>query len=270
MNYELRITNCELPIPNPQSPIPNSQSLRYRITFATRRTLAYVSVLELGKVWERSLRRAGLPLKYSQGYNPRPKLHFAAPLPVGCGSEADLLDVWLESPVAPEAMLAALVDAVPPDLSVSDIRNVPEDEAALSEQLVAAEYRVWLRDVPQDAVRSAVADFLNSASLSLAKRGRKYRGKTYDLRPLVEELRLEDAPSPWVGLWMRLHARPGATGRPDEVLKALDLTDAPRRCTRTRLILDLANEDLEIEEGGNAYDAKCFCGADERAGRSGV
>lgn len=246
-DHELRITNYGSPIsqspisnpPIPQFPIPNPQSLRYRITFATQRTLAYVSVLELGRVWERSLRRAGLPLKYSQGYNPRPKLHFAAPLPVGCGSEADLMDVWLESPVTPEAMLAALVDATPLDLSVSDVRSVLEDEAALSEQLVAAEYRVWLRDVPQDVVESAITDFLNSVSLPLAKRGGKYRGKTYDLRPLVEELRLEDAPAPWTGLWMRLHARPGATGRPDEVLKALNLTDAPRRCTRMRLILDL-------------------------------
>ncbi|HOU13782.1 MAG TPA: TIGR03936 family radical SAM-associated protein [Anaerolineae bacterium] len=237
--------NCELEVTDPQLPATSYPPLRYRIMFATRRTLAYVSVLELGKVWERSLRRAGMPLKYSQGYNPRPKLHFAAPLPVGCGCEADLLDVWLESPVAPEVMLAALANALPPDLSVSDIHNVPEDEPALSEQLIAAEYRVWLRDVTPDAVQSAVADFLDSATLSLAKRGRKYRGKTYDLRPLVEELHCEDAPSPWLGLWMRLHARPRATGRPDEVLKALGLSDVPRRCTRTRLILDLLIEDLE-------------------------
>lgn len=223
--------NCELRIPTPQS-------LRYRLMFATQRTLAYVSVLELGKIWERSLRRAGMPLKYSQGYNPRPKLHFAAPLPVGCGSEADLMDVWLEAPVDAETMRAELVDAVPPDLSVIDVQVVPEDDAALSEQLVAAEYRVWLRDAPRDVVESAVMDFLASASLALPKRGRKYRGKTYDLRPLIEALYLEDAPVPWSGLGMRLHARPGATGRPDEVLKALNLADTPRRCTRTCLILE--------------------------------
>ncbi len=237
MNCELRITDYESRITDPQSPVTNPQSLRYRITFATRRTLAYVSVLELGKVWERSLRRAGMPLKYSQGYNPRPRLHFAAPLPVGCGSEAELLDVWLEASVDPEAMLAALANAVPPDLSVIDARTVPQDEAALSEQLVAAEYRVWLRDVAAADVQSAVTHFLNSDTLALAKRGRKYRGKTYDLRPLVQELHLEDAPAPWTGLWMRVGTRPGATGRPDEVLKALDLNDAPRRCTRTRLVL---------------------------------
>ncbi len=226
--------NDESPLQNPQSKI---QNLRYRITFATRQTLAYVSVLELGKIWERSLRRAGMPLKYSQGYNPRPKLHFAAPLPVGCGSEADLMDVWLETPVDPAMMLAALTGVVPQDLSVIDVHAVPEDEAALSEQLVAAEYRVWLRDVAPETVQSAVTNFLNSDTLALAKRGRKYRGKTYDLRLLVEALHLEDAPAPWIGLWMRIHARPGATGRPDEVLKALNLVDTPRRCTRSRLIL---------------------------------
>jgi len=236
-NYELEVTDHESRITDPQSPIPSPQSLRYRLTFATRRTLAYISVLELGKIWERSLRRAGMPLKYSQGYNPRPRLHFAAPLPVGCGCEADLVDVWLEAPVDPETMLAALTDAVPLDLAVIAARVVPENEPALSEQLSAAEYRVWLRDTPPEVVHSAVADFLDSDTLSLPKRGRKYRGKTYDLRPLVEVLRLEDAPDPWTGLWMRLHARPGATGRPDEVLKALNITDAPRRCTRTRLIL---------------------------------
>jgi len=230
MNHESRITNRESRRSDPQS-------LRYRITFATRQTLAYVSVLELGKIWERSLRRAGVPLKYSQGYNPRPRLHFAEPLPVGCGSEADLMDVWLETPVYPETMLAALKDKVPTDLSVVDVQVVPENDAALSEQLTAAEYRVWLRNTATEMVQSAVTDFLDSPSLLLPKRGRKYRGRTYDLRPLVETLSIEDAPIPWTGLWMRMQARPGATGRPDEVLKALKLTDAPRRCTRTRLIL---------------------------------
>ncbi len=218
------------------------RSLRYRFTFATRRALAYVSVLELGRVWERSLRRAGIPVKYSQGYNPRPKLHFAAPLPVGCGCEADWMDVWLESPLSPETMLVTLRTATPPDLSVNEIRCVPEDEPALSEQLQAAEYRLWLRDIAPAVVRAAVADFLATSALTLPKRGRKYRGKTYDLRPLVEELHLADAPAPWLGLEMRLQAHPGATGRPDEVLKALALGDVPRRCTRTRLIMKEGTE----------------------------
>ena len=212
-------------------------ALRHRITFATQRTLAYVSVLELGAIWERSLRRAEVPLKYSQGYNPRPRLQFAAPLPVGCGSEADLLDILLHTPQTAEAVAAALVGKLPPDLTVIDARAVPDDEPALAEQLTAAEYRVWLRDVERAEVEAAIAAFLAREEALLPKRGRKYRGKPYNLRPLVYELRGIDAPAPWIGLWMRVNARPGATGRPDEVLKALGWQDTPRRCTRERLIL---------------------------------
>ncbi len=222
------------------TPVNVSQptGLRHRITFATRKTLAYISVLELGRLWERTLRRARVPLKYSQGYNPRPKLHFAAPLPVGCGSEAELVDIILETPTPSACIQVVLVDKTPPDLHVLAVETVPEDEAALSEQLLAAEYQVWLRNVSDEAVREAVTRFLHADTVLLPKRGRKHRGKMYDLRALVEDLQMAPASSPWVGVWMRVSARPGATGRPDEVLKALDLIDVPRRCSRTRLILD--------------------------------
>mgnify|MGYP000222496295 CR=1 FL=1 len=212
-------------------------NIRHRITFATRKTLAYVSVLELGRIWERCLRRAGVPVKYSQGYNPRPRMQFAAPLPVGCGSEADLLDIVLEAPQTPESIAAALAGKTPPDLDVLRVTAVPHDEAALSEQLFAADYQVWLRDVDANTVISAITDFLQADTVIMAKRGRKYRGKTYNLRPLVEDLRIAPAPAPWVGLQMRVTARPGATGRPDEVLKALGLAEIPRRCTRLQLHL---------------------------------
>lgn len=210
---------------------------RHRITFATRKTLAYVSVLELGRVWERALRRAHIPLKYSQGFNPRPRMQFAAPLPVGCGSEADLLDISLASPLAADEIMAALADKLPQDLDVLTIMPVPDKTPALSEQLLAAEYRVWLRDIERGVVETTIRDFLQAEQVMLPKRGRKYRGRLYDLRPLVTDLHIVDAPAPWVGVWLAVSARPGATGRPDEVLKALGLDDTPRRCVRMRLVL---------------------------------
>jgi len=250
MNHESRIGNQKPGIRNQRTVHSPDQldtilhpascilhPVRHRITFGTRRTLAYVSVLELGHIWERSLRRAGVPVKYSQGFNPRPRLNFAAPLPVGCGSEADLMDIALDEPRTPDAIRAALAGKTPRDLIVHNVVAVAGDEPALSEQLIAAEYRVWLRDTAEDVVQSAVTAFLASESVPLAKRGRKYRGRTYDLRPLIEALHIEAAPAPWIGLWLRARARPGATGRPDEVLKALGLADIPRRCTRTHLVL---------------------------------
>jgi radical SAM-linked protein len=215
-----------------------TESTRHQITFATQKTLAYISVLESSTIWERTLRRAHIPLKYSQGYNPRPRMHFAAPLPVGCGSEAELLDIALDTPMDAAAIHTAVMDVTPPDLSVVTVESVDDHAPSLSDRLLETTYRVWLKDVTGSRAQASVEAFLEADSIPLPKRGRRHRGKTYDLKPLVLTLNLDPgAPKPWVGLTMRLSARPGATGRPDEVVKALGLSEAPRRCTRTALIL---------------------------------
>jgi radical SAM-linked protein len=166
-------------------------------------------------------------------------MHFAAPLPVGCGSEADLLDVSFDVALDAAKVETALTGLTPRDLSVVAVTPTDEQAPSLSDRLQETIYRVWLRDVTAPDLQLAVAVFLSADSVALPRRGRRHRGKTYDLRPLVLALALDRAaPAPWVGLQMRLKARPGATGRPDEVLKALGLSACPRRCSRTGLILE--------------------------------
>ncbi len=220
-----------------------SPSTRLRLTFATRRTLAHVSILDLGRIWERSLRRAGIPLRYSQGFNPRPKMQFAAPLPTGCGGEAELLEIWLDKPRHPDEIIEAVVGKVPPDLHLLRVEAVPNDAPLLSERLRAARYSVLLRGIDVAHLREAVAALLSKEELLRPRRGRR-RGRSYDLRPLILALKVEDTPKPWdATLRMHLRAEVGATGRPDEVLAALSLDDLPRRCTREQLIL------AGVEEG---------------------
>ncbi len=232
MSDEIEIAECEEELHPGGAP-----QHRYRITFSTHKALAYISVLDLGKIWERSLRRAGVPLKYSQGFNPRPKLQFAAPLPTGCGGQAELLDMWLEQAWMPEQIVAALSDKTPADLNVNAVKIVPAAEPPLSEQLTAADYQVWLRDIDPHHVTNAVSAFLATETVERPRRG-KHHGDIYNLRPLVDTLAVTAAPAPWnAALAMRLSARPGATGRPDEVLHALELSDAPRRCIRLQLHL---------------------------------
>ena len=222
---------------NPTLPLNALPARRHRVTFSTARTLAYVSVLNLGTIWERMLRRAHVPVKYSQGYNPRPKLQFARPLPTGCGGEAEWIDVWLDEAWTSRQMEEALQGKTPPDLTVKDVEPVPEDEPTLQQQVVATTYQTLLRDVDPAVVRERVAALLAAESLMRPKRGRR-RNKQYDLRPLVKEITLAEPPAGWdVALRMGLTALPGATGRPDEVLKALALADTPRRCTRLKIYL---------------------------------
>jgi radical SAM-linked protein len=222
--------------PTPSLLAPVDPSIRHRITFATARSLAFISVLELGTLWERSLRRAGVPVRYSQGYNPRPKLVFAAPLLVGCGSRADLLDIWLDPDAGPRTAtetMTALTGETPRDLKVLGVTGVSRNEPSLPKQLVQNEYRAWVRDADRDRLSAAVDALLEAESVVQVR-----REKEYDLRPLIQDLRLEPEAPIGQPLWMRLKARPGATGRPDEVLKALDVRDHPWRCARVRMILN--------------------------------
>jgi hypothetical protein len=69
---------------------------RYRITFSKTEAMRFTGHLDLHRTWERTFRRAGLPLAYSEGFNPHPKINIGAALPLGCLSRGDLIDAWLE------------------------------------------------------------------------------------------------------------------------------------------------------------------------------
>ncbi len=206
--------------------------MRLRIVFSKGGMLTYTSHLDLARAWERSLRRAGIPLAYSQGFNPRPKLQLAAALPLGHTGAAELLDVQLEKPMSVRDFGRALVPVLPAGLIVSQVRQIMIKEAALQTQIVSAEYRVaveWNESAEQVEVR--IGQMLTATELLQERRGRQY-----DLRPLIERLWLERIDGDEVELGMQLAARAGATGRPEAVLKALGLEGAFARYHRQRLM----------------------------------
>jgi radical SAM-linked protein len=189
--------------------------MRVRITYAKQGMLRYTGHLDLQRVWERILRRSGLPVLYSQGFNPLPRLQLAGALPLGIESACEVMDFWLGEHLELMAVARALKAALPPGMDISDVREVDLHAPALETQLKSAEYRVTFNEpVDQGDLEKKVAELLKAESLP-----RERRGKAYDLRPLVEGLRVE----PGGGLWMKLAVRPGATGRPEEVLAILDI-----------------------------------------------
>lgn len=214
--------------------------MRLRITFSKGGPLAYTSHLDLARAWERSLRRAGVPLAYSGGFNPRPKLQLAAALPLGHTGEAELLDVWLEKPMPVEDFARALMPVLPDGLVISQVRQVRLKEPALPTLVSAAEYRVTVEwypelvegwDEPAQAVEARIERLLVATELP-----RQWRGRRYDLRPLIERLWLEEATEGKVVLGMQLAARAGATARPEAVLEALGMGVAFARYHRRRLM----------------------------------
>lgn len=209
--------------------------LRLRVTFAKNGPLIYTSHLDLARTWERSLRRAGVPLVYSQGFNPRPKLHLAAALPLGHVGEAELLDVWLEGPTSVEAFAKALVPVLPDGLAVGEVRQIVLEEPALPTQVVSAEYWVTVELNSGFDVGASIDKLLMAAELPQER-----RGKAYDLRPLIERLWLQEVVAGRVVFGMQLATREGATARPEAVLQALGLGEVFARYHRRRLLLGAA------------------------------
>jgi radical SAM-linked protein len=207
--------------------------MRLRVTFAKTEEMRYTGHLDLHRTWERTFRRAGLPLAYSQGFHPQPRLNLASALPLGFTSECEIADVWLEQPIPTDEVRAALEQAAPPGIKINEIQQVEEKAPALQTQVIASEYRITLMDSnPQ--LEQRIQELLAAKSLP-----RERRGKRYDLRPLVEDLQqLPDDEQHRTRLFLRLSSRAGATGRPEELLSVLDILPTSALVHRTKLIFD--------------------------------
>ncbi len=205
--------------------------MRIRISFEKTAAMRFTGHLDLHCAWERTFRRSGLPLAYSQGFNPHPRLNLAAALPLGFTSQAELIDAWLENDLPLPEVMAALQPALPPGLHILDIQPVDDRAPAPQTEVEASEYTLTLLE-PCPDLDTRCANLLAADSLP-----RRRRDKDYDLRPLILALNL--LPEDEQGhqrLFARLSARESATGRPEEVLDALGFPPNAARSHRTALL----------------------------------
>jgi len=206
--------------------------MRLRVTFSKQGALRYTGHLDLHKIWERTARRAGLSLAYSEGFHPQPKIQLASALPLGFSSRAEVADLWINSEPDLETLPARIESNAPPGLEIIQVESVDDRAPALQTQITTADYEVTLLDETDEAsLTRRLSALMDASSLPRAR-----RGKMYDLRPLIEDLRLGKSPDGSLRLDMRLSAGEGATGRPDEVLDELGIPLEAARVERTRLL----------------------------------
>jgi len=202
--------------------------MRIQITFSKQGPLRYTGHLDLHKLWERAARRAELPLAYSQGFHPQPKMNIAAALPLGFASRCEVLDMRLEKDISLDGLAEKLNNTMPEGIRVTQVTQVMNERApALQTQVVSAEYEVTSKEaVFGSDLKRKIASVMGTESII-----RTRRNKEYDLRPLIEELELAAENK----LFMKLTAKEGATGRPEEVLDVLEIAFEETRIERTRL-----------------------------------
>lgn len=206
--------------------------MRIQITFSKQGALRYTGHLDLHKLWERAARRAELPLAYSQGFHPQPKMSIAAALPLGFSSRCEVLDMRLERDILLDGLQDTLQATLPSGIRVLSIEQVDERAPALQTQVVSAEYEVTLTETGSGSGLTRKVDSIMDAESIIRTR----RGKQYDLRPLVESLEMPSEDT----IRMKLSAKEGATGRPEEVLDELGIAFEETRIERTRLIFQSA------------------------------
>ena len=206
--------------------------MRIRITFAKTDAMRFTSHLDLHRTWERTFRRAGLPLAYSHGFNPRPRLNLACALPLGFTGSQEILDAWLEQTLPEADIQRVLEQAAPPGIRIRRVESIDERAPTLQTVLEASNYTIILDE------RLPGLDERLNALLQAESLPRQRRGKDYDLRPLVLELeRLPDDAEGRQRIHARLKAQEGATGRPEEVLDVLGADPLAARVNRDHLVI---------------------------------
>ena len=187
--------------------------MRFRIKFQKQGPLRYIGHLDLHKIWERSARRAGIELVYSQGFHPQPKIQIAAALPLGFASLCEIVDIWTSYDVNPDDLIKKLQAAVPNGLLIEAVGIVTEPSPPLQMLSQSAVYQIQVPAESRKQLENKVAQLLARDQIQRVR-----RMKPYDLKPLIEKLEIKDE-----FIIVQLSARESATGRPEELLDELGI-----------------------------------------------
>jgi radical SAM-linked protein len=188
------------------------------------------------------MRRAHLPISYSKGFHPHPRINQACPLPLGITSQGEILDFWLSEESDLGNIQILLEQSVHPGIEILEIEKISLKAPALQTQVIASEYSITIVDpmnqADSDHLRNCLQKMMAEESLM-----RQRRGKEYDLKPLIQDIRLYP-PNDNIQSRLRviLSQRQGATGRPEEVADALGLNLSNIRIERTKLLLTSEND----------------------------
>jgi radical SAM-linked protein len=214
---------------------------RLRIQYAKRGRLRFTSHRDFGRAFERAVRRAGLPIAFSSGFSPHPRISYANASPTGAASEAEYLEIGLLAECDPDRVRADLDAALPPGLDV--VQVVVASPGALADRLEAGKWEVELPGVAVAEAETAVGGFLGREVVEV-ERMTKRGVRSFDCRGAVVRLAVraqpasegaDVAPCAILDLVVR-HGQPSV--RPDDILAGLHAVTglvAPEPPRQTRI-----------------------------------
>lgn len=202
----------------PEGPPPPLAVQKLRIRYAKRGRLRFSSTRDFARALERALRRAGVPMAFSAGFHPHPKISYANAAPTGTASEAEYFEISVTERVDPEALRLALDEALPPDLDVIEV--VQAGPGSLAERLEVSLWRLEMRGVTLETLAYAVERFL-AVEVAEVTRMFKTGAKTFDVRSAVVSMVATESADPSCAILQMVVRHTTPSVRPDDILTAL-------------------------------------------------
>jgi len=216
----------------PEGPPPPPVVQKLRIRYAKRGRLRFTSHRDFARVFERAIRRARLPIAYSAGFSPHPKVSYAGAAPTGTASEAEYLEIGLAEATDPDQVRDTLDAALPPGIDIVDVVDAADSPAkTLAELIEASRWSIELPGVSVAAAQKAL-DLLLAQTTAPVERATKDGTRTVDVRAALVTanvaLTSANGPDP-AAECARMdlvvqHATPAV--RPDDILTALRMIGA--------------------------------------------
>ena len=200
---------------------------RIRFRYAVGEPLKFLSHLDLMRLFHRALRRSAMPMAYTQGFSPHPRLNLAAPLPVGVTASGEYGDLYLTEPKTPQVFLRLVSEQLPAGLALSGAIAVDPAEPSLAAVIDTALYHAaWPGPLPgpeAGELEQALQQLLARAEIKVKRRAKGGKTVETDIRPYIFEasLWLDEAGKAGLALLLQLGGRGGVS--PFLVLQQLDL-----------------------------------------------
>ena len=196
LGHNVVVAPPAIPEPLPQRPPASERVQRLRFRFAKTGSLALLSHLDLVRLMERALRRSGLPVSFTGGFHPLPRVQFALALPLGAEADGEWMDVEFTAPLDPEPARQQLQRQLPPGFALLEVQPVEVFGSSLSQELSGA---IWVAQwrvehgqakATSEEWAAAAADLLAQESWIWEDTDKKGRPRQRDLRPYLSALEL--------------------------------------------------------------------------------
>ena len=211
---------------------------RFRLTYEKINALRYISHLDMQKVWTRILFRASLPIAYTQGFHPTPKMAWGWPLALGWSGTNELMDIWLDPSEGKSISSVELCDRInrnsPDGLIVRNAEEQPVYDPSLTVLIQSAKYQLTFPPfVPLTEIEGKMTELLARPELIWQR-----RTKSFDMKPLIEQWNGSLSDEGRTVLFVQMTAKDSAMGRPDELASLLGFDPFTIQFTRTGFLLE--------------------------------